>query len=136
MSERSFQHAPHGDTLHDIAIMIGKSICAERGYTFLDPRPLHDKHIYPGIPDIYIRRSKKTPSGAKVIHGYEDWIIEIESNPTAASISKKRKQFSGDGITDLLIVDLRKLGGNDGTPKSWRNVKLGDLVDFMSEWVP
>ena len=132
MSAREFRHAPHGDTLHDISIMIGKAICAERDYAFLDPRPLHDKHIYPGIPDIYIRRSKKTPSGAKVIHGYEDWIIEIESNPTAASITKKRKQFSGDGITDLIIVDLRKLRNSD----NWEKVELGDLVAFLKEWIP
>jgi len=132
MSAREFRHAPHGDTLHDISIMIGKAICAERDYAFLDPRPLHDKHIYPGIPDIYIRRSKKTPSGAKVIHGYEDWIIEIESNPTAASISKKRKQFSGDGNMDLIIVDLRKLRNSE----DWEKVTLGDLVMFLKEWIP
>lgn len=132
MSSREFRHAPHGETLHDIAIMIGKSICAERDYAFLDPRPLNDKHIYPGIPDIYIRRSKKTPSGAKVIHGYEDWIIEIESNPTTASISKKKKQFSGDGVTDLIIVDLRKLRNSE----EWEKVFLGDLVSFLKEWIP
>lgn len=136
MSERSFQHSPHGDTLHDIAIMVAKSLCAERGYTFLDPRPLMDKHIYPGIPDVYIRRNKKTPNGAKIIHGYEDFIIEIESNPSAASVSKKKKQFSGDGITDLLIVDLRKLRGNGSKPDDWKKVLLGDLVEFLSEWVP
>lgn len=132
MSSREFRHAPHGETLHDIAIMIGKSICAERDYTFLDPRPLNDKHIYPGIPDIYIRRSKKTPNGARVIHGYEDWIIEIESNPTTASISKKKKQFSGDGMTDLIIVDLRKLRNSE----AWEKVFLGDLVSFLKEWIP
>jgi len=129
---REFRHSPHGDTLHDLAIMVGKKICAERGYTFRDPRGLKDKAIYPGVPDIYIRRNKRTPNGAKVIHGYEDWIVEIESKPTKASVEQKIKQFSGDGVTDLIIVDLRLLTNG----RSWKEVALGEFVEFMEERIP
>jgi len=132
MSEREFRHAPHGDTMHDICIMVGKAVCARRDYKFMDPRPLHDKAMYPGVPDIYIRRNDKTRDGARVIHIYQDFIIEIESNPTTASIEKKTRQFSGDGRTDLIIVDLRKLD----TENDWKAVTLGELVDFMEKWIP
>ncbi|HOK27555.1 MAG TPA: hypothetical protein PLI21_00845 [Methanomassiliicoccaceae archaeon] len=136
MSEREFRHAPHGDMLHDLAIMVGKKICSERGYYFMDPRPLKDKYMYPGIPDIYVRVNDRTPNGARIVKTWQDWIVEVESNPSAASVLKKKRQFSGDGRTDLIIIDLRKLKGNDGTPGGWRKVLLGDLVDLMMEWIP
>jgi len=136
MSDREFRHSPHGDMLHDLAIMVGKKICSERGYYFMDPRPLKDKFIYPGIPDIYVRANDHLPNGARVIKTWQDWIVEVETNPSAASVSKKKKQFSGDGRTDLIIVDLRKLRGYDGSVNGWRKVSLGDLVDFMNEWIP
>lgn len=132
MSDRQFVHSPHGDALHNIAIMIGKSICAERGYHFLPHRALQDKSIYPGIPDIYIRRDDRTHSGARIIHRQDHFIIEIESKTTNASIQLKARQFSSDDLTELIIIDLRKLRNSD----VWRNVTLGDLVDFMEEWIP
>ena len=132
MSDVEFRHAPHGDSLHNLAIMVGKSICAERGYKFMDPRPLHDKAMYPGVPDIYVRRNDKTPNGARVIHIYQDFIIEVESKPTTASITKKTKQFSGDGFTDLIIIDLRKLKGT----RRWQDITIGELMEFMDMWLP
>jgi hypothetical protein len=125
MMKGEFVHHNHGDRMHNLAIMIVKSICAERGYSFLDPRPFKDKAIYPGDPDVCVRIPGKQGN-------YENRIIEIETNPTTASSTTKRNQFSGDGITDLIIIDMRKLvKGRD-----WQAVKVGDLYAFLELWTP
>jgi len=120
-----FIHHNHGDAMHNLAIMVGKSICAGRGYQFLNPDPLKAKAIYPGEPDIYVRIF-----GA---HGqYKNYVIEIETTPTKASIDKKTKQFSGDGLHELIIVDMRKLIKR----KDWKNITVGELITFLELWVP
>lgn len=125
MMKGEFIHHNHGETFHNLAVMITKSICAERGYTFLDPRPFKDKAIYPGDPDVIVRITGKRGM-------YEHKIIEIDTNPTKATNTKKIAQFSGDGITDLILIDLRMLTKK----KDWKVLKIGDLYDFLEVWVP
>lgn len=120
-----FTHHNHGDFLHNISIMLVKSICAERGYIFLDPLPFKCKAIYPGDPDVIVRIPGKKGM-------YEHRIIEIETNPTKESISKKTKQFSGDGITDLIIIDMRLLTKR----RSWENITLSEIREFLEERTP
>ena len=109
---------------NDTAIMCAKSICSQRGYTFLDPRPFKDKGIYPGDPDVCVRVANKT--------GFMNYVIEIETNPTKASITKKTAQFQADGVTDLIIVDMRILSKN----RDWKDVKLGDPGGELAKWWP
>lgn len=120
-----FWHHNHGDELHNISIMLVKSICASRGYIFLDPLPFKSKAIYPGDPDVIVRIPGKKGM-------YEHRIIEIETNPTKASIEKKTRQFSGDGITDLIIIDMKQLVKK----RDWKKITLGELKEFLELWTP
>jgi hypothetical protein len=124
MMKGEFIHHPHGEPYHDTAIMCAKSICSQRGYTFLDPRPFKDKGIYPGDPDVCIRVANKT--------GFMNYVIEIETNPTKVSITKKTAQFQADGVTDLIIVDMRILSKK----RDWKDVKLGELIAFLEKMIP
>jgi hypothetical protein len=61
--------------------------------------------------------------------------IATEINKAPNYVSKrlqKIKQFSGDGVTDLIIVDLRLLTNG----RSWKEVALGEFVEFMEERIP
>ena len=119
-----FTHHPHGEDYHNIAIMITKSICSDRGYSFLDPRGLKDKGIFPGEPDVYVR----VPNHK----GFVNYIIEIETNPSKASITKKTNQFTGDGVHDLILIDMRMLAKK----RDWKQVRLGELIAFLEERIP
>ena len=119
-----FNHSPHGERFHDTAILITKSICSERQYSFLDPRGLKDWNIFPGVPDVYVR----VPNHRVFVN----YIIEIETNPSKASITKKTAQFSGDGVHELILIDMRILCKK----KDWKNIKLGELVAFLEERIP
>jgi hypothetical protein len=124
MMKGEFIHHPHGEEYHNIAIMITKSICSKRGYTFLDPRPFKDKGIYPGDPDVCVRVNNKT--------GFMNYVLEIETNPTKASVTKKKTQFQADGVTDLIIIDMRILSRK----RDWKVVKLGELIAFLDGMIP
>lgn len=103
-------HEIHGDSLHDLAIFLTERECVARGYKFLNKQTLKDKAIYPGIPDVYVRiPTHMTDSKGKSKGSYLDYIIEIETYATSASIEKKRKQFDLNSGTELIIISLREL---------------------------
>jgi hypothetical protein len=76
---------------------------------------------YPGLPDLVY--SKPIDRFAK-----ETYVGEIETHATNYSYSKKLTQFRQKGVTDVIIIDLRKFEGN---PDNW--VELGS---FISERLP
>jgi hypothetical protein len=102
-------HQLHGDHLHDLAIYLTERACLELGYTFLNKKPLQDKSIWPGIPDVYVRVPwRRTSERGQATHGYTDYIIEIETNPTSESILKKQSQFTSPANHELIIIAVKQ----------------------------
>lgn len=102
-------HQLHGDHLHDLAIYLTERACLELGYTFLNKKPLQDKAIYPGIPDVYVRVPwRRTSERGQATRGYTDYIIEIETNPTSESILKKQSQFASPANHELIIIAVKQ----------------------------
>ena len=102
-------HQVHGDHLHDLAIYLTERACLELGYTFLNKKPLADKAIYPGIPDVYVRVPwRRTSERGQATRGYTDYIIEIETNPTSESIRKKQSQFASPANHELIIIAVKQ----------------------------
>jgi hypothetical protein len=76
---------------------------------------------YPGLPDLIY--SKPIDRFSK-----ETYAVELETKLTSYNLSKKLNQFRQKGITDVIIIDLRKFEGN---PDNW--VELGS---YISERLP
>ena len=102
-------HQVHGNKLHDLAIYLTERACLERGYTFLNKKPLADKAIYPGIPDVYVRVPwRRTSERGQATRGYTDYIVEIETNPTSESVLKKQSQFTSPANHELIIIAVKQ----------------------------
>jgi hypothetical protein len=107
MASQTIVHQVHGNKLHDLAIYLTERACLELGYTFLNKKPLQDKAIYPGIPDVYVRVPwRRTSERGQATRGYTDYIIEIETNPTSESILKKQSQFTSPANHELIIIGI------------------------------
>lgn len=103
----TIHHDVHGYPLHDLAIYLTERICLNRGYKFLNKTALNDKGIYPGIPDVFIRvEAGYTDSKGRKHNAWQDYIIEIETKATRASIEKKTNQFDSTSGLELIIIDL------------------------------
>ena len=119
-----FTHHDHGDTMHNLLIMVAKWTAIKKGYSLLDARGIKDKGIFPGEPDLMIRIDFKG--------GWNRYIIEVETTPTTASIKKKTNQFTTDGITELLIWDVRTLTKG----RDYKDVKLGEMFAWVDGLMP
>ena len=109
MASQTIVHQVHGNKLHDLAIYLTERMCLELGYTFLNKKPLQDKAIYPGIPDVYVRVPwRRTSERGQATRGYTDYIIEIETNPTSESILKKQSQFTSPANHELIIIAVKQ----------------------------
>jgi hypothetical protein len=122
--KNEFTHHDHGNEMHNLLIMVAKWASIKKGYTILDPRGIKDKGIFPGEPDLMIRVDYKG--------GWNRYIIEVETNPSSASITKKTNQFTSDGITELLIWDVRTLTKG----RDYKEVTLGEMFDWVERGLP
>ncbi len=129
MVGRPFYVEPHGDRLHVHAILEAKLVCRERGYRELDHEALARKQLYPGIPDLYIEaKIRRTNERGQASHDWTRYIIEIETDATAASIRKKTAQFDTSlAGHEMLPINLRKCKD----PKD-----IDELRKFLEEWLP
>lgn len=103
---------PHGGDLHCVAILLAKLVCRERGHKEIPHDALKHKGLYPGIPDLYIEvHSRRTNGRGQATHDWTRYIIEVETEATAAAIRKKRAQFDTSlAGHELIVVDLKKCG--------------------------
>lgn len=102
MSVKELRINDHGGMFHFVSLCIATKVINDRGYKLLDSRWFKDKAYYKGEPDIYFEvPDKKHP---------QRYVLEIETNPTTASIDKKNEQFQAHVIgVDLIIADMRKV---------------------------
>ena len=47
-------------------------------------------------------------------------------------VIEKTAQFTGDGVHDLILIDMRQLVKK----RDWKQVRLGELIDFLEERIP
>ena len=99
-----------GGLQHAIGILIASYHCNKNGYTFDNPSGLMNRAIYPGNPDVYVKRLETNHDE----HGrkrsfWKHYVIEIETHATKASKELKRLQFNTDGGHELLLIDLTEL---------------------------
>jgi hypothetical protein len=120
MSVRELRINDHGGMFHFISLCIATKICNDRGYKILDSRWFKDKQYYKGEPDIYFEvPDKKHP---------QRYVLEIETNPTTASIELKEEQFMNHVMgVELLIADMRKV---------LDQMKWMDIEDYLKSRIP
>ena len=121
MSELTIIHRIHGHSLHDIAIYLAERHLKIKKAKLRDTKVYKDKFYFAGEPDIVFDYVEKGE-----IYTY---VVEMETNPTKASVEKKTNQFklSNCGITDLIIIDLSKCEH----PENWV-----ELDAYIKKWLP
>ena len=121
-----------GKDPHRLLIAHAKEYLIREGYTIKEWRGEFLNLRVPCIPDIVaIRRDKYRDTYGRA-HDTEDRIIvEVETNPTSASIKKKTHQFL-DQMPNwtLIILDCRKI---KGWRKGWSEVTNGAIYTWLKD---
>jgi hypothetical protein len=117
----------HGSIEHFVSICIATKICHDRGFSIEDVQWWKRKTLYPGEPDLAISVISRKKKEGKPYNDRQNYVIEIECNPTNESIEKKNKQFkqSVEGW-ELIICDMRKVDLNS----------VSDIYKYLSMRIP
>lgn len=110
MAEKEFMMRLHGDFCHRLAIYILKDILAYKGVKFRDERQFKSLYHSPCEPDIFVEFTDTHRKGNRKFKQKELHVIEVETNPTRASITKKQQQYEEAlaGVR-LTVIDLGKI---------------------------
>jgi len=125
---------PHGEEPHRHLVGFIWQSMVMKGWKVMDPK---DNAIFRQLrescsPDIAARRDHKTrDERGRVTSREERVIVEVEINPTKASIAKKEKQYLENLIGwRLIIMDARKI---NGWRKGWQQLKMQDVRIWVEE---
>lgn len=100
----------HGDFPHRLAIYVLKDILTYKGVKFRDERQFKKLYHSPCEPDIFFEFTQTYRKGNKKQKIKELHVIEVETNPTAASVNKKQQQYEEAlaGV-QLTVIDIGKI---------------------------
>jgi hypothetical protein len=126
----------HGGLYHSTCIMICKYVCWKRGYKIKNPEGFASLYKTPGIPDIYISYQYKGKDDRNQTRTLEKSVcIEIETNPSEASILKKTEQFTRPGMGEPIIIDVIK-GFQDYKEKQISKRKtFPNDIEWMADYI-
>lgn len=131
MKHPVISHPYHGDYAHNIYLFVAEMLCMEKEFKFLNGEWFQSKHLYPGIPDIYIEQKYKGKDdrGSRCTLT-KKYVIEIETNASKASIEKKKAQFESSTVGhEMIVIPMNKMPDAD-------KENIFKIREFIDRYLP